>query len=124
DLVEAMIRIMDTPDGFTGPINIGNPREFTMLALAEEVLRAAGSKSKIVFRPLPSDDPKQRQPDIALARSVLGWAPRVELKEGRAKRFRFSRPRVGPPPTEIRPRLRRKAIARDGATAAEVVNPV
>src|SRR5262245_15983469 len=124
DLVEAMIRIMDTPDGFTGPINIGNPREFSMLALAEEVLRAAGSKSKIVFRPLPSDDPKQRQPDIALARSVLGWVPRVELKEGLAKTVGYFRSRVATPPAEIRPRLRRKAIVIDGATAADVVNPV
>src|SRR5207248_8682332 len=80
DLLEAMIRTMDTPDDFTGPINIGNPREFTMLALAEQVLRATGSKNKIVFRLLASDDLKQRQPDIALARSVLGWAAPVELK--------------------------------------------
>jgi UDP-glucuronate decarboxylase len=124
DLVEAMIRIMDTPDGFTGPINIGNPREFTMLALAEEVLRAVGSKSKIVFRPLPSDDPKQRQPDIALARSVLGWAPGVELKDGLAKTVRYFRSRLATPPAEIRTRLHRKPIAIDGATTAEAVNPV
>jgi UDP-glucuronate decarboxylase len=123
DLVEAMIRIMDTPDGFTGPINIGNPLEFTMLALAEQVLKATASKTKIVFRPLPSDDPKQRQPDIALARSVLGWAPRVELKEGLAKTVRYFRSRVATPPAEIRTRLPRTAIVIDGATAADVVTP-
>jgi hypothetical protein len=95
-----------------------------MLALAEQVLKATGSKSKIVFRPLPSDDPKQRQPDIALARSVLGWVPRVELKEGLAKTVRYFRSRVATPPAEIRPRLRRKALVIDGATAADVVNPV
>ena len=122
DLIEAMIRTMDTPDDFTGPINIGNPREFTMLALAEQVLRATGSKNKIVFRPLPSDDPKQRQPDIALARSVLGWAPRVELKEGLAETVRYFRSLIEVPPLEIPTRPRRKAIAADGATAAQVVN--
>jgi UDP-glucuronate decarboxylase len=122
DLVEAMIRTMDTPDDFTGPINIGNPREFTMLALAEQVLKATGSKSKIVFRPLPSDDPRQRQPDIALARSLLGWAPRVELKEGVAKTVQYFRSRLEASSPEIRTRSRRKPIAVDGAAAAEVVN--
>src|SRR5436309_4306117 len=122
DLVEAMIRTMDTPDDFTGPINIGNPREFTMLALAEQVLRATGSKNKVVFRPLPYDDPKQRQPDTALARSVLGWAPRVELKEGLAETVRYFRSLIEVPPLEIPTRPRRKAIAADGATAAQVVN--
>src|SRR5437763_843349 len=94
DLVEAMIRSMDTPDDFTGPINIGNPRELTMLALVEQVLRATGSNSKIGFRPLPADDPKQRQPDIALAQSMLGWTPTVELKEGLAETVRYFRSRL------------------------------
>ena len=82
DLIEAMLRMMDTPAGFTGPINIGNPGEFTMLALAEMVLKLVGGPSKLVFRPLPADDPKQRQPDIALARSALDWEPKVALEDG------------------------------------------
>ena len=82
DLIEAMMRMMETPAGFTGPINIGNPGEFTMLALAEMVLKLVGGPSKLVFRPLPADDPKQRQPDIALARSALDWEPKVALEDG------------------------------------------
>jgi UDP-glucuronate decarboxylase len=83
DLVEAMIRMMATGDDFTGPVNIGNPGEFTMLELAEKILALTGSKSKLVFEPLPSDDPRQRQPDIALAREKLGsWEPRVTLEDG------------------------------------------
>jgi UDP-glucuronate decarboxylase len=82
DLIGAMICMMDTPEGVTGPVNVGNPGEFTMLELAEKVLHLTASKSKLVFKPLPSDDPKQRQPDIALARSKLGWEPKVGLEEG------------------------------------------
>jgi UDP-glucuronate decarboxylase len=82
DLIEALVRMMDSPAGFTGPVNIGNPAEFTMLQLAEEVLRLTGSSSKLVFKPLPADDPRQRQPDIALARAELGWAPKVPLEDG------------------------------------------
>jgi len=82
DLIEAMIRAMRTDDDFTGPVNIGNPGEFTMLALAEMVLRLTGSRSKLVFQPLPADDPRQRRPDIALARQVLGWEPSVPLEDG------------------------------------------
>jgi len=82
DLLEALVRIMDTIDDFTGPVNIGNPGEFTMLELAEKILRLTGSKSKLVFEPLPSDDPRQRQPDIALAREQLGWEPKVGLEDG------------------------------------------
>ncbi|MDK2909029.1 MAG: UDP-glucuronate decarboxylase [Bacteroidales bacterium] len=82
DLIEGAIRLMATPDEFIGPINIGNPGEFTILELAEKVIRLTGSKSKIVFLPLPSDDPKQRQPDITLARKVLNWEPKVPLEEG------------------------------------------
>jgi UDP-glucuronate decarboxylase len=82
DLIEAILRTMDTPADFTGPINIGNPVEFTMLELAEMVLRLTGSKSKLERQPLPQDDPKQRQPDIALAKSVLGWEPKVSLEDG------------------------------------------
>lgn len=82
DLIEGAIRLMATPDEFIGPINIGNPGEFTILELAEKVIKLTGSKSKIVFLPLPSDDPKQRQPDITLARKVLNWEPKVPLEEG------------------------------------------
>ena len=82
DLIEGMVRMMDTEDDFTGPINLGNPNEFPVLELAERVIRMTGSTSKIVFKPLPTDDPKQRQPDIKLAREKLGWQPTVELEDG------------------------------------------
>ena len=82
DLIEGMVRLMDTEDDFTGPINIGNPNEFPVLELAERVIRMTGSTSKIVFKPLPTDDPKQRQPDIKLAKEKLGWQPTVELEDG------------------------------------------
>ena len=82
DLIEGMIRMMDTPDDFTGPVNLGNPGEFTMLELAEKVIKKIGGKSKIVFRPLPSDDPKMRRPDITVAKRELGWEPKVSLDEG------------------------------------------
>jgi UDP-glucuronate decarboxylase len=82
DLIGAMIRMMDTAPDFPGPVNIGNPGEFTMLELAEKVVRLTASKSRLVHQPLPSDDPKQRQPDISLAREKLGWEPRVSLEDG------------------------------------------
>jgi UDP-glucuronate decarboxylase len=82
DLVEAMVRLMATESGFTGPVNIGNPAEFTVLQLAQLVLRLTGSSSSLQFRELPSDDPKQRQPDIELARTRLAWQPQVSLEEG------------------------------------------
>ena len=82
DLVEAMMRMMASRDGFTGPVNIGNPVEMTMLELAENVLRLTGSKAKLIFKPLPQDDPKQRRPDITLAKKELGWAPKVTLADG------------------------------------------
>ena len=91
DLVEALIRIMGTPDEFTGPVNIGNPGEFTILELAQKVIALTGSKSTIVFHPLPSDDPTQRKPDIALARSVLGWEPGVGLEAGLLKTIEYFR---------------------------------
>jgi UDP-glucuronate decarboxylase len=82
DLVEGMLRMMDCPD-FTGPVNLGNPGEFTMLELAEKVLTLVGSKSKLTFMPLPQDDPKQRRPVIELAKSKLGgWEPKVNLNDG------------------------------------------
>ena len=82
DLVEAMQRLMDTPKDVTGPINLGNPDEYTMLELAERVIELTGSRSQIVFRPLPSDDPRRRKPDITLAKQHLGWQPSVPLAEG------------------------------------------
>ena len=82
DLIEAIVRMMATEVGFTGPVNIGNPTEFTMLELAEIVLRLTSSKSKIVYQPLPSDDPKQRQPNTELAKAKLGWTPKVTLEDG------------------------------------------
>jgi UDP-glucuronate decarboxylase len=82
DLIEAMVRMMDTGPEFTGPVNIGNPGEFTMIELAELVLRLVGGRSKLRHLPAPEDDPMQRQPDIALARAKLGWAPKVRLEDG------------------------------------------
>jgi UDP-glucuronate decarboxylase len=88
DLLEGMVRLMDHPN-LTGPVNVGNPNEFTIRELAEQVVAQTGSKSKIISKPLPSDDPKQRQPDISLARKELGWAPMVELKEGLQKTIAY-----------------------------------
>ena len=82
DLVEAMLRMMDSPKEFIGPVNLGNPGEFTMLELAEMVLKHTGSKSRLIHQPLPADDPKQRKPDITLARTKLGWEHRVSLEDG------------------------------------------
>jgi UDP-glucuronate decarboxylase len=82
DLVDGLMRLMDSPPEVTGPINIGNPAEFTIRELAELVLAKTGSASKLEYRPLPADDPRQRQPNIALARTKLGWAPKVPLEEG------------------------------------------
>ena len=85
DLIEGFVRMMATPDSVTGPVNIGNPGEFTMLQLARTVVELVGSTSKIVHRPLPQDDPKQRRPDISLANELLDWQPTVPLREGLAK---------------------------------------
>jgi UDP-glucuronate decarboxylase len=86
DLIDGLDRLMNSPEDIAGPVNIGNPREFTILELAEKILAITGSKSKIVKRPLPDDDPRQRQPDIALAEKLLGWRPTIELDEG----FRYT----------------------------------
>ena len=82
DLVEAMIRLMDAPDQVTGPMNLGNPNEFTIRQLAETVIELTGSKTEIVLKPLPADDPMQRCPDISLAKSTIGWEPTIQLREG------------------------------------------
>ncbi|PNX50668.1 MAG: NAD-dependent dehydratase [Thermoplasmata archaeon M9B2D] len=89
DLIEGMIRLMNSRDGFTGPVNIGNPGEFTMLELAEKIIELTGSKSKITFQPLPQDDPLQRQPDITLAKKELGWEPTIKLEAGLAKTIEY-----------------------------------
>jgi len=91
DLIDGMIRMMDTPDEVTGPVNLGNPHEFTMLELAQHVLKLTGSRSKLVFKPLPQDDPKQRQPNVALASSLLNWAPKTELIEGLTRTIAYFR---------------------------------
>ena len=85
DLIEGMVRMMDTDDKFVGPINIGNPNEFTIKELAEKVIELTGSKSKFIYKPLPGDDPKQRQPNITLAKKKLNWQPSVQLEEGLIK---------------------------------------
>lgn len=89
DLIEGMVRMMASGDSFTGPVNIGNPDEFTMLELASQIIDLTGSKSKIIYKPLPSDDPKQRQPNIELAKKELDWEPKVKLKEGLIKTIEY-----------------------------------
>jgi len=90
DLLEGMVRLMATPDSVTGPVNVGNPNEFTMLELATKVIELTGSKSKLVFEPLPADDPKQRQPDIRKAGELLnGWYPNIQLEEGLIKTIAY-----------------------------------
>ena len=82
DLIDGLIRLMESERGFTGPLNLGNPNEFTIKELAEEVLRQTGAKNELQYLPLPADDPKQRQPDISLARAKLDWSPKIPLTEG------------------------------------------
>ena len=89
DLVDALIKMMNSRDGFTGPVNLGNPGEFTMLQLAEKVIELTGSKSKIVYMPLPQDDPTQRKPVIDLTKKELGWEPSIPLEEGLKKTINY-----------------------------------
>jgi UDP-glucuronate decarboxylase len=91
DLIDGFLKLMDTPKGFTGPVNIGNPGEFTMLELAEKVIAITGSKSKLVHKPLPQDDPLQRRPDIGIAQKELGWKPKIDLDEGLARTIEYFR---------------------------------
>ncbi|HYE06633.1 MAG TPA: UDP-glucuronic acid decarboxylase family protein [Planctomycetota bacterium] len=91
DLVEGIVGMMGTPKGVTGPLNLGNPGEFTMLELAEKVLKQVGGPSRIVFKPLPQDDPRQRKPDITLAEQHLGWKPKVALDDGLKETVRYFR---------------------------------
>jgi UDP-glucuronate decarboxylase len=89
DLIDGFISLMDASDDITGPINLGNPNEFTIRELAEKVIALTNSKSSLVLRPLPSDDPLQRQPDIQQARSKLNWEPKVQLEEGLRKAIQY-----------------------------------
>lgn len=95
DLIEAMLLTMNTPAAFTGPVNIGNPEEFSMLELAEHTLRLTGSKSRLVFKDLPADDPKQRRPDISLAQKELSWQPKVRLEDGLKETISYFRHILG-----------------------------
>ena len=94
DLIAALIKMMET-ENFCGPVNVGNPSEFTILELAEKILRLTGSKSRVAFKPLPSDDPVRRCPDISLAKQALGWEPRVELEEGLDRTIAYFREKLG-----------------------------
>lgn len=95
DLIEGMIRMMNTPDEITGPVNLGNPEEYTILELAEKVIKLTNSKSKIVFMPLPEDDPIQRKPDITLAKKILNnWQPKISLEEGLMKTIEYFRKKL------------------------------
>lgn len=89
DLIEGFVRLMNSPEELTGPVNLGNPGEFTIKELAERVIELTGSSSKLIFQPLPQDDPKQRQPDIQLARSELGWEPNIKLDDGLRKTITY-----------------------------------
>jgi len=89
DLIDGLVRLMDAPDEITGPVNLGNPQETTILELAERIIELAGSRSEIVFEPLPQDDPRRRRPDIALATSTLGWVPRVRLEDGLSRTIAY-----------------------------------
>ena len=95
DLVDGLIRLMDSSDDITGPINLGNPGEFTIAALAQKVLDAVGSQAELEYRPLPQDDPMQRRPDISAANELLGWAPAVDLSEGLSKTIDYFRQLMG-----------------------------
>ncbi len=101
DLIDGFIKLMDTPDDFTGPVNLGNPDEFTILELAEKVIELTGTKSRIVFKPLPYDDPAQRQPDIRLARKKLRWKPKVGLEDGLKETINYFRKLINDPDTKI-----------------------
>jgi UDP-glucuronate decarboxylase len=91
DLISGFLRLMESPDDVTGPVNLGNPHEFTMIELADQVLKQTGARVNVVHQPLPTDDPKQRRPDISLARETLGWEPKVQLAEGLAHTISYFR---------------------------------
>ena len=96
DLIEGMIRLMNSREGFTGPVNVGNPGEFTIKELAEKVIEMTDSDSRIIYKELPVDDPTQRKPDISLAKKELGWEPKVMLDEGLEKTIEYFKSRINP----------------------------
>lgn len=100
DLIDGFIRLMESDECFTGPVNLGNPQEFTILELAKQVIRLTGSNSKLQYKPLPLDDPKQRRPDISLAKEILSWRPKVELRTGLKKTTAYFSELLGIPSTE------------------------
>jgi len=91
DLIEGLLSLMQSPDAFTGPVNLGNPTEISVSVLAEQILSMTGSSSKIVYQPLPADDPVQRQPDMTRAETLLHWKPKVSLEEGLSKTIAYFR---------------------------------
>jgi UDP-glucuronate decarboxylase len=123
DLVEAMLRMMRTPDEVTGPINLGNPGEFSMLELAQTVVSLTGSSSRIAFKPLPPDDPRQRKPDIALAQRVLDWQPTVALREGLSETIDYFRRLMSLPQTQPRVYLPSIALSRTGGAQLVLEEP-
>jgi len=102
DLIEGLVRLMESDDGFTGPVNLGNPKEFTVRALAEKVIELTGSRSRIVHQELPVDDPRQRQPNISLAKEKLGWSPTVELEQGLQKTIAYFDTLLSDPPERLK----------------------
>ena len=102
DLIEAFIRLMGTSDNFSGPVNTGNPKEFTILELAKKVIEITNSKSEIEFLTLPQDDPTQRKPDISIAKEELNWVPNVELEEGLIKTIQYFKKIISPTSTELK----------------------
>jgi UDP-glucuronate decarboxylase len=94
DLIDGFVRLMNSDDSITGPINCGNPNEFTILELAEKVIKLTNSKSKIIYKPLPSDDPMQRKPDISKAKELLGWEPKIQLEEGLLKTIEYFKTQI------------------------------
>jgi len=107
DMIDGFVRLMNSEEAMTGPVNIGNPSEFTMIELAEKVLKLTGSRSRLVHKALPSDDPKRRKPDITLARAALGWQPTVSLDVGLEKTIAHFEQRLGTP-------ARSRAVADEG----------
>src|ERR1035437_6490364 len=112
DLVDGLIRLMDTSEEVTGPLNLGNPGEFTIHQLAELVIELTGSASKIIFMPLPADDPRQRCPNIEKSRALLGWAPTVALRQGLAKTIKYFEELIGGPPilSDMKRRSRQRQV--------------
>jgi UDP-glucuronate decarboxylase len=101
DMIDAFVRLMDSHDKLTGPVNLGNPDEFTILELAEKVIKLTRSKSKIIYKPLPDDDPSQRQPDISLAKKKLKWQPKVKLEDGLKETVRYFKKLISDPKSGI-----------------------